>query len=107
MADFGAFVELEPGIEALAHVSTFAPTGRSGEWANAVAVGSTAAFEIRSIDTAQKRIGVALVEEGSSRAELREYATGRRRRLVSIALGTRALLRAARRLDTDQPSLGL
>ena len=27
LADFGAFVELEPGIEALAHVSTFPPTG--------------------------------------------------------------------------------
>jgi small subunit ribosomal protein S1 len=26
IAEFGAFVELEPGIEALAHVSTFAPT---------------------------------------------------------------------------------
>jgi ribosomal protein S1 len=31
-------------------------------------VGSTGAFEILSIDTAQKRIGVALVDEGSSRA---------------------------------------
>jgi small subunit ribosomal protein S1 len=66
--DFGAFVELEPGIEGLAHASTFAPTGRSGEWAKSVAVGSTGAFEIVSIDAAQKRIGVALVDEGSSRA---------------------------------------
>ena len=68
VADFGAFVELEPGIEALAHISTFAPTGRRGDWANAVAIGSTAAFEILNIDTAQKRIGVALVDEASSRA---------------------------------------
>ena len=29
IAEFGAFVELEPGIEGLAHASTFAPTGRS------------------------------------------------------------------------------
>jgi small subunit ribosomal protein S1 len=29
IAEFGAFVELEPGVEALAHASTFAPTGRS------------------------------------------------------------------------------
>src|SRR2546426_10848250 len=28
VADFGVFVELEPGIEALAHVSAFAPTGK-------------------------------------------------------------------------------
>lgn len=68
VAEFGAFVELEPGIEGLAHVSTFAPAGRSGEWAKSVAVGTTVAFEILSIDIAQKRIGIALVEEGSSRA---------------------------------------
>lgn len=66
VADFGAFVELEPGIEGLAHASTFAPTGRTGEWAKSVTVGTTGAFEILSIDTAQKRIGVALVDEGSA-----------------------------------------
>jgi small subunit ribosomal protein S1 len=68
VADFGAFVELEPGIEGLAHASTFPPTGRAGGWAKSVPVGTTAAFEILSVDLAQKRIGVALVEEGSSRA---------------------------------------
>jgi small subunit ribosomal protein S1 len=67
VAEFGAFVELEPGIEGLAHSSTFAPTGRTGGWAKSVAVGSTGAFEILSIDAAQKRIGLALVDEGSSR----------------------------------------
>lgn len=68
MADFGAFVQLEPGIEGLAHASTFAPTGRAGGWAKSVAVGFTGAFEILTIDPAQKRIGLALVEDGSSRA---------------------------------------
>jgi len=67
VAEFGAFVELQPGIEGLAHASTFPPTGRPGGWAKAVPVGATAAFEILSIDLAQKRLGVALVEEGSSR----------------------------------------
>ena len=32
LAEFGAFVELEPGVEGLAHASTFAPTGRSDGW---------------------------------------------------------------------------
>jgi small subunit ribosomal protein S1 len=68
IAEFGAFVELEAGIEALAHASTFPPTGRAGGWAKSVAVGMTGAFEILAIDTAQKRIGVARLEEGSSRA---------------------------------------
>jgi len=68
LADFGAFVELAPGIEGLAHASTFPPTGRPGDWTKSVPVGTTAPFEILSIDPAQKRIGIALVEEGSSRA---------------------------------------
>ncbi len=68
VADFGAFVELEPGIEALAHASTFPPTGRSGDWAKSVGQGTSGAFEILSIDLEQKRIGVALVQDGSTRA---------------------------------------
>ncbi|MBP7776233.1 MAG: S1 RNA-binding domain-containing protein [Acidobacteria bacterium] len=68
VAEFGAFVELEPGIEGLAHASTFAPTGRAGGWTKSVAPGTTGAFEILSIDVPQKRIGIAMVEEGSSRA---------------------------------------
>ncbi len=69
VAEFGAFVELEPGVEALAHASTFAPTGRPGGWAGQVAPGMKGTFEILSIDLEQKRIGVALVEEGLVRAE--------------------------------------
>jgi small subunit ribosomal protein S1 len=67
IAEFGAFVELAPGVEALAHASTFAPTGRSESWHRSVAPGMTAAFEILSIDLEKKRIGVALVPEGSAR----------------------------------------
>jgi small subunit ribosomal protein S1 len=68
VAEFGAFVELEPGVEALAHASTFAPTGRSDGWSSQVSPNMTGAFEILSIDPEKKRIGVALVPEGSSRA---------------------------------------
>ena len=68
LADFGAFVELEPGVEALAHVSTFDPTGRSHGRSSPMAPGATGAFEILSIDLEKKRIGVALVPEGSARA---------------------------------------
>jgi len=68
VAEFGAFVELEPGVEALAHASTFPPTGRSDAWTKQVPPGSTAAFEILSVDPVKKRIGVALVPEGSTRA---------------------------------------
>jgi small subunit ribosomal protein S1 len=68
VADFGAFVELEPGVEALAHASTFAPTGKSQGWSSSIAPGTTGSFEILSIDLEKKRIGVALLPEGSARA---------------------------------------
>ena len=66
VADFGAFVELEPGIEALAHVSTFAPTGQPGSWSTSVTPGTTGVFEILNIDLERKRIGVALVLKGEA-----------------------------------------
>ncbi len=65
LAQFGAFVELEPGVEALAHVSTFAATARPGDWSRTVSVGMTGGFEILSLDLEKKRIGVALVLEGA------------------------------------------
>jgi small subunit ribosomal protein S1 len=68
VAEFGAFVELEPGVEALAHASTFAPTGRSEGWSAQIAPGITGSFEILNIDLDKKRIGVALLPDGSARA---------------------------------------
>lgn len=68
LAQFGAFVEIEPGVEGLAHASTFPPTGQRGGWAQTVPTGTTAPFEILSIDGETKRIGLAPVPEGSSRA---------------------------------------
>jgi small subunit ribosomal protein S1 len=67
VAEFGAFVELAPGVEGLAHASTFPPTGRPGGWTKSVPIGLAAAFEILSIDPEKRRIGVALVPEGSAR----------------------------------------
>jgi small subunit ribosomal protein S1 len=68
IAEFGAFVELEPGVEGLAHASTFPPTGKRDEWVRLIPVGTTAPFEILTVDPDKKRIGVALVPEGSTRA---------------------------------------
>jgi small subunit ribosomal protein S1 len=68
LAEFGAFVELEPGIEALAHASTFPPSGRPRAWRTLVAVGATARFEILGIDVEKRRMGVGLVPEGAARA---------------------------------------
>jgi len=71
-ADFGAFIELAPGIEGLAHVSTFPPTGKTDAWKALVPSGKPLAVEILSIDAKKKRIGVAVVEEGSLKAQSAE-----------------------------------
>jgi small subunit ribosomal protein S1 len=68
VTEFGAFVEVEPGVEALAHASTFAPTGRSHGWKAEIKAGTQASFEILSIDPDKKRIGIAMLPEGSARA---------------------------------------
>ena len=75
VAEFGAFIEIEPGVEALAHASTFAPTGRAQRGAPSIAPGTTKAFEILTIDLEKKRMGVSPVPDGSSRADdtVREY----------------------------------
>ncbi len=67
-AQFGAFVELEPGVEGLAHASAFPPTGQPGGWARSAPVGASGPFEILAIEADKKRIGLAPVPEGSSRA---------------------------------------
>jgi small subunit ribosomal protein S1 len=74
VTEFGAFVELEPGVEGLAHVSTFAPTGRPHGWKASVTPGTTAAFEILSIDPGKKRIGIAVLAERTARAEEKALA---------------------------------
>jgi len=66
LTEFGAFVELTPGVEGLAHISTFAPTGSPGGWKDSVPAGSTAPFQILSVDLEKKRIGVALVADGAA-----------------------------------------
>jgi ribosomal protein S1 len=58
VAEFGAFVELAPGVEALAHSSTF-PPGKGG-WKAMVRVGDTARFRIESVEVERRRIGVSL-----------------------------------------------
>src|SRR5207244_4438263 len=77
--EFGAFVDLGGGVQGLLHVSEMGwsrvsdalravGAGTAERWSTQVAPGMTGAFEILSIDLEKKRIGVALVPEGSARA---------------------------------------
>jgi small subunit ribosomal protein S1 len=59
LADFGAFVELEAGIEGLIHISELSPN-RVRRVADVVQLGSTVEVKILSIDRPQRRIGLSL-----------------------------------------------
>ena len=99
LADFGAFVELEPGIEALAHESAFAPTGTRDGWKVAVPPGVSVTVEILSIDLERKRIGVSIVGTGEERQE-REVADYQSRAPIegfgSLAEKLRAAMRPSK-----------
>ena len=66
IAEFGAFVELQPGIEGLAHANTFSTTGKQDSWKATVPAGSAVAVEILSFDPEKKRIGVAVVQQADA-----------------------------------------
>lgn len=59
-ADFGAFVELEPGIEGLVHISEMSWGKKVRKPSDLVKTGETVEAVILSIDTAAKRIGLGL-----------------------------------------------
>jgi len=68
LADFGAFIELQPGIEGLAHATTFPPTGKRDGWRDQLSPGQSVAVEVLSFEPERKRIGVAVVDQDSARA---------------------------------------
>jgi len=78
-ADFGAFVELEPGIEGLIHVSELS-TQRVRRVRDVVQEGQPVEVEVLSVDPASRRIGLSLKaiareqEDAAGAAEAEERA---------------------------------
>ncbi|MDE1162794.1 MAG: 30S ribosomal protein S1 [Acidobacteriaceae bacterium] len=60
LADFGAFVELEPGIEGLIHVSEMSWVKKVKKPSDLLTVGETVEAAILKIDTAERRISLGL-----------------------------------------------
>jgi small subunit ribosomal protein S1 len=59
IADFGAFVELEPGIEGLVHISELAHR-RVGSVKEVLSEGETKEFKIIEVDPKRKRVSLSL-----------------------------------------------
>jgi small subunit ribosomal protein S1 len=85
LTDFGAFVELEPGVDGLLHISQMAnrPIGRPDEIVN---VGDELGLLVIRVDPNERRIGLSLKELAHAVApppdadELSRGAGGRRRK---------------------------
>jgi len=60
LADFGAFVEIGPGIDGLVHVSEMSYTKRINKPADFVKEGQEVAVKIKSIDLDSRRIGLSM-----------------------------------------------
>jgi 4-hydroxy-3-methylbut-2-enyl diphosphate reductase len=54
ISDFGAFIELEPGIEGLIHITKIPPTHK-------LAVGSEVKCTVEEVNLKDKRIALGLV----------------------------------------------
>ena len=66
VADFGAFVELAPGMEALAPASEFPP--KAGGWKDGLEVGGSHEWCVLSVDAKERRVSVALPGDGGGSA---------------------------------------
>ncbi|WP_272700773.1 30S ribosomal protein S1 [Desulfovibrio sp. Fe33] len=60
LADFGAFVEIAPGVDGLVHVSEMSYTKRVNKPADMVKEGDSVSVKIKSIDMDKQRIGLSM-----------------------------------------------
>ena len=81
LTDFGAFVELEPGVDGLLHISQMSsrPINKPEEM---VSVGDELWLTVIRVDTNERRIGLSLKEIGADveRADVKEYQARQRKR---------------------------
>jgi small subunit ribosomal protein S1 len=64
IADFGAFVELEPGIDGLVHISDLTWTRRVRTPGDVVSVGDSVEVQILDVDAMRKRISLGVKQVG-------------------------------------------
>lgn len=73
---FGAFIQIAPGVDGLAHVSKLALDRRVSHPRQVLAVGDTVEVTVLSIDDAQRRISLSMVEQARRERDAQE-ATAR------------------------------
>jgi small subunit ribosomal protein S1 len=72
LEQFGAFVELAPGIDGLVHVSRLALDRRVSHPRQVVTIGDTVDVTVVEVDPAKRRIGLSMVERARAAKEASE-----------------------------------
>jgi small subunit ribosomal protein S1 len=96
LEQFGAFVELSPGLDGLVHVSRLALDRRVSHPRQIVAIGDTVDVTVVEVDAARRRIGLSMVEharraqEAAEADERRDTETVLARSSEKPSLGTLA-----------------
>lgn len=117
LADFGAFVEIAPGIEGLVHVSEMSYTRRIAKPSDVVNPGDVVTVSIKDIDLAKRRISLSLKDAAGDPWEKvpETFAVGatvtgtvENRQVfglfVTLAPGVTGLLPASKLRDATDPS---
>ena len=73
LAEFGAFVEMAPGLEALAPASEFPPSPQA--WKETLEVGSTRDWYVLSVNPKERRFSITLPGEGDAAAVVEVNST--------------------------------
>jgi small subunit ribosomal protein S1 len=105
LTDFGAFVEIEEGIEGLIHISELAEE-RVEEPKDVLSVGQTVQAKIIKMDAEEQKIGLSLkaVTQDMSASELRAYQESRRGEAQSTIRDVAGDFRLPREMDPEGDS---
>ncbi|HYB99588.1 MAG TPA: S1 RNA-binding domain-containing protein [Candidatus Limnocylindrales bacterium] len=69
---FGAFVEIEPGIEGLVHISKISTERRLNHARQALEVGQSVEVTVLSVDPEQRRLSLSMVETARKKQEAQQ-----------------------------------
>lgn len=91
LADFGAFVEIAPGIEALLHISEMSAKKRIYRPSEVVQVDQQISIRVLSVDRINKRISVSLKDEAAANRDASDQSVpGREETPTSISIPAKA-----------------
>jgi len=99
--EYGAFVQLEPGVEGLVPISEFRAGRKVKHARQLVTEGRSLTVKVRSVDPDARRISLAIEWEKPEEPQAPEESVAAYAEIGSRSLGTLADLLTAKNTDTE------